>query len=114
VDWHQHCATIRYHNRYQGDIADISSRPLDDLGSSEVDSDIEEEEQSDEEGTGQWLMHLKKVLITPLRLLPYPATPEPSCRILRQCVPLMYSTSAALELAGPVSSINAGGLHHTN
>jgi hypothetical protein len=32
-----------------------------------------------------WLL---KVVVTPLRVLPYPETPEESNRILRQCAPL--------------------------
>jgi hypothetical protein len=98
VEWHQRCASVRYYSHHQGHNDHLSSSSL--LGTEEsyVGNRLEEEEQaqSDDDDTAHGLMHMRRVLVTPLRVLPYLATPEPSCRIMRQCVPILHSSVVTL------------------
>jgi hypothetical protein len=84
LEWHD-----KYVQGYSHPNVDPSA-PLFDSEGSETDSDGEGDA---EEG----LMYMKKVLVTPLRVLPYPPTLEPSCRILRQCGPVALVCYAMLK-----------------
>lgn len=104
LDFHKRCASIQYYS--QGSLngaAALRGGPtaMADSSNSHVQlSDDEEEDysesESDDDGpTRRGLLYLKKVLITPLRVLPYPATPEESSRILRQCAPHSMKATAS-------------------
>ena len=85
LDWHEQCASIQYFDSPGHATHDVPLRsvPVEDMYSDEyISSSEDEEEAAGHEG----LLYLRKVLITPLRVLPYPATPEESNRILRQYV----------------------------
>lgn len=89
VHWHQQFAHVRYYSdRLPGHGGSIGSTPLYDVDSNAADSgsedDEEDAESEAEDDAGQGLVYLRKVLITPLRVLPYAATPEESNRILQQ------------------------------
>jgi hypothetical protein len=93
-NWYQQCATVRhFHPEEPAPGGMLASMPLMDLDADSVEAaslegeELSESDDDEEEAATHGLVYLRKVLITPLRVLPYPATPEESNRILRQCAP---------------------------
>lgn len=74
------------------------------------EAEQEDEEMSEKELTKEGLVYLRKVLVTPLRVLPYPETIEESNRIIRQCVPFIPTPLPTLKNRYPRVSYSGDGI----